>query len=121
MSLTLQFVPYTEIEALESSERIKKLLKLAKKDKIILMEGRLTAEEEAALIQKTMESISKKFKGIELAVLYPDESSDEIVTRLKAKLVNMLQGNRAGLTIIGPASVVKEIKQDPNKIQLFTN
>jgi len=32
----------------------------------------------------------------------------------------LLLGNRSGLTIIGPANVVKEIKQDPDKIQLFT-
>ena len=32
----------------------------------------------------------------------------------------MLLGNRQGLTIIGPASIVKEIKQDPDKIQLLT-
>jgi hypothetical protein len=29
-------------------------------------------------------------------------------------------GERQGLTIIGPASIVKEIKKDPNKIQLLT-
>ena len=32
----------------------------------------------------------------------------------------MLLGDREGITIIGPASVVKEIRRDPNKIQLFT-
>ena len=28
-------------------------------------------------------------------------------------------GNRIGFTIIGPATIVREIKQDPGKIQLF--
>jgi hypothetical protein len=120
MSLTLQFIPYSEIESLDSKQRIKKLLDIAKQNKIVLLEGRLTPEEEGALIQKTMESISKKFKGIELAVLYPESASGLALKRFKARIVNMLQGNRAGLTIIGPASVVKEIKQDPDKIQLLT-
>jgi hypothetical protein len=32
----------------------------------------------------------------------------------------MVLGDRRGMTIIGPANVVQEIKQDPDKIQLFT-
>jgi hypothetical protein len=32
----------------------------------------------------------------------------------------MLVGDRLGVTIIGPASIVREIKQDPEKIQVFT-
>lgn len=120
MSLTLQFVPYAEIEDLDSKQRIDKLLKIAKQEKIVLLEGRLTAAEEAKLIEKTMASINKKFKGIELSVIYPDSNTDVLLGKLKSKLVNMLLGNRSGLTIIGPASIVKEIKQDPDKIQLLT-
>jgi hypothetical protein len=120
MSLTLQFIPHAQIQNLDSNERIKKLLALAKKDKIVLLEGRLKAEEEAELIEKTMASISKKFKGIELAVIYPGEEEDELLSKLKNRFVNFLLGNRGGFTIIGPASVVKEIKQDPDKIQLLT-
>ena len=31
-----------------------------------------------------------------------------------------LLGDRQGLTVIGPATIVKEIKKDPNKIELLT-
>jgi hypothetical protein len=72
MSLTLQFVPYIEIEGLSSLGRIKKLLKIAMEDKIVLLEGRLRREEEAELIKTTMEEISDEFKGIELHVIYQD-------------------------------------------------
>lgn len=120
MSLTLQFVPYAQIQPLDSDERIEKLLKLAKKDKIVLLEGRLEAAEEAELIQKTMASISKKFKGIELSVIYPEDDDAEFLEKVKNRFVNFILGNRSGFTIIGPASVVKEIKQDPDKIQLLT-
>lgn len=119
MSLTLQFVPHGEIADLDSVKRIKKLLDIAKKNQIVLLEGRLTPEEEADLIQTTMQSIDKKFKGIELSVIYP-ESSDETFSKLKQRLANWLLGNRSGLTIIGPANIVKEIKQDPDKILLMT-
>ncbi len=120
MTLTLQFVPYYEIEKLSSQERINKLLMFAKKDKIVLLEGRLTSQEEAALIQKTMQEIDKRFKGIELSVIYPDSSNTEFLSKIKNKVINFLLGNRNGFTIIGPANVVKEIKHDPDKIQLFT-
>ena len=42
-----------------------------------------------------------------------------MLKKLKENLLNVLLGDRVGLTIIGPATLVKEIKQDPNKIQLM--
>ena len=120
MSLTLQFVPYSEIEELSSLGRIKKLLKMAKENKIVLLEGRLKKEEEAELIKTTMEEINDEFKGIELGVIYPGKIGGSLMKKLKAGFVNLLLGNRVGITIIGPASIVKEIKKDPNKIELLT-
>lgn len=118
--LTLQFVPYAEIEPLNSVERISKLLKAVKESKIVLLEGRLKPHEEAELIQKTMEEIDDTFKGIELSVIYRESKDDPLLKRVRTQLINLLLGSRHGLTIIGPASIVKKIKQDPDKIQLFT-
>ena len=39
--LTLHFIPYTEIEELGSARRVKKILDIAKENKIVLLEGRL--------------------------------------------------------------------------------
>jgi len=120
--LTLEFVPYSEIAGLSSVGRIRKLLNLAKEDKIVVIQGRLKKEEEAELIKATMEEINKDFKGIELAVIYPENHKEKnFFSSLKAKLVNALVGDAQGLTIIGPASVVKEIKKDPHKIQIYTS
>ena len=118
--LTLQFIPYTEIENLSSSKRVTKLLKLVKSEKIILLEGRLRSEEEAELIKRTMESISSKFSGIELSVVYPEHKNMAFFKKIKQTIINLVLGDRRGMTIIGPANVIKEIKQDPDKIQLFT-
>lgn len=118
--LTLQFIPYYEIEGLSSEKRIAKLLKSVKANKIVLLEGRLRPEEEGELIQKTMSEINDNFRGIELSTINNDALTEGFLKRLRVKLVNMLLGNRHGLTIIGPAKIVKEIKQDPDKIQLFT-
>jgi len=119
--ITLQFVPYYEIADLSSNKRVKKLLNIVKEDKILLMEGRLKKQEETELIKKTMELIDDDFKGIELGVIYPDKKDADLFFKIKKMFINMLLGDRHGLTIIGPATVVKEIKQDPDKIQLLTN
>ncbi|MEM4336395.1 MAG: DUF2073 domain-containing protein [Candidatus Woesearchaeota archaeon] len=119
--LTLEFVPYHEIENLSSIGRIKKLLKIAKENKIVLLEGRLKKEEEAELIKTTMEEINDEFKGIELAVIYPIKKEEKnLFKTFKVNLIDMIAGNRLGLTILGPASIVKAIKKDPTKIQLLT-
>lgn len=119
--VTLQLVPYSEIELLSSIGRIRKLLNIAKEDKIVLLQGRLKKEEEAELIKVTMEEINKDFKGIELAVIESGINKNlSGVGKIKASLANALLGERQGLTIIGPASIVKEIKRDPAKIELLT-
>jgi len=118
--LTLQFIPYSEIEFLDTDGRIKKLLRIVKDDKIVVMEGKLKSEEEAELIRRTMEEINDNFKGVELAVIYPNTENSDFFKKLKNKFYNLLLGDRQGLTVIGPAKIVKEIRQDPNKIQLFT-
>jgi len=118
--LSLEFIPYAEIEKLTSVGRIRKLLKLAKEKKIVLLQGRLKKDEETELIKTTMEEVNKDFKGIELAVVYPEKKDSDFLNKIKNTFFNVLLGDRLGFTVIGPASVVKEIKRDPNKIQLFT-
>ena len=84
--LTLEFVPYHEIARLSSIGRIRKLLNIAKQNKIVLLEGRLKKEEEVELIKTTMEEINDEFKGIELAVIYPTKNDSGIITKLKTKM-----------------------------------
>ncbi len=117
--LTLQFVPYSDIEELNSQERVNKLLDLVKEEKIVLMQGRLRPEEETLLIQQTMQEIKDDFTGIELCTIFPEEKDLQLFKRIKKGMVQALVGNRDGITLVGPASIVKEIKRDLNKIQLY--
>jgi len=118
--VTFQFVPYQDIENLSSAKRINKLLNIVKENKIVLMEGRLKKEEEGDLIEITMGEITQKFKGIELSVIYPDRSKQDLFQKVRGTMTSVLLGNREGMTIIGPASIVKKIEKNPNKIELFT-
>lgn len=118
--VTLQIIPYTEIEELSSIGRIRKILNIAKQNKIVLLQGKLRKDEETELIKATMEEINKEFKGIELAVINPQESELTGFQKVKNDFASLLLGDRSGLTIVGPANVVKAIKKDPNKIELYT-
>tara|TARA_Y100000034_G_C6854055_1_gene387826 strand:+ start:585 stop:962 length:378 start_codon:yes stop_codon:yes gene_type:complete len=118
--LTLQYVPLDEITNLDSDRKVNKLLKIIKQDKIVMMEGRLSNKEEGMLIERTMEEIDKKFKGIEIASLEPQTRND-FAALLRDGIFRLFFGDKRGMTIMGPANIIKEIKRDPNKLQLYTS
>jgi len=119
----IQFLPYSEIRDLGSNERIKKILGIVLGNNILILQGKLKADEEARLIGDTMAMIEhvKSFRGIELAVI-SGNGNNGFVGKLKSGLVNALSGGDLGaITIIGPATIVKEIKRNPKKIELLLN
>ena len=118
--VTFQFIPYYEIEDLGSARRVKKLIDIVKTNKIVILQGRLKKEEETDLIAIAMEEFGDRFKGIELAIINPEDKEQIGVKKLRNNFFNMILGDRQGLTIIGPASIVKDIKKDPTKIELWT-
>ena len=119
--LTLQFIPYSQIADLDSTKRIKNLLDIILDGKIIIIQGRLKPEEETRLIGDTMVMVGriKGFKGIELAVISPNPDERTILNKLKYGIASALVGDTDSLTIIGPASVIKEMKKDPKKLEVM--
>ena len=118
--VTLSFIPYADIAKLESVDRVKKILDIILKNRIVILQGKLDATEEASLIQSTMALVGrvKKFKGVELAVI-DSGSNQNFFSKLKLGIARALVGDRDSISIIGPASIVKEIKKDPSKIDLM--
>ncbi|MBS3088354.1 DUF2073 domain-containing protein [Candidatus Pacearchaeota archaeon] len=119
--LSLHVIPFAEVETLGISERVKKLLNLVLGNKIVILHGRLRAEEEARLIEDTMAMVDhiKNFKGIELAVIEPDLRDRGVFVKMKYGLSKKLVGDNSALTVIGPAAVIKDIKKDPKKLELW--
>ncbi len=119
--LTIHFMPHREIAKLSSIERIKKLLKIILDNKLIVLQGRLNPEEETRLIEDTMIMIGniKGFKGIELAVISPESNEKKFFKKIKLNITNVLLGYKEALTIIGPATIVKEMKKDPKKLEIM--
>ncbi len=119
--LSLQVIPFSEVQQLSISERVKKVLSLVLSNKVVILHGRLRAEEEARLIEDTMALVGnlKNFKGIELAVIEPDIKNESFFIKLRHGIAKRLVGDNSALTVIGPASIIKDIKRDPKKIELL--
>ena len=118
---SLQFLPFGEIRGLDSSERIKKILDIILGNNILILQGRLLPDEETRLIEDTMGMIKhvKNFKGIELAVISGNNRAN-ILQKARQNIANAISGGDMGaITVIGPATIVKEIKKNPRKIELL--
>lgn len=121
--VSIQFMPYSEIRALDSTNRIKKILNVVLGNNLLFLQGRLKPDEETRLIEDTMAMIGHipDFKGIELAVIQ-DREEHGFIEKLRSGIVKRLSGgDLSALTIIGPATIVKEIKRNPQKIELLLN
>lgn len=118
--LSIHIMPYSEIRELTITERVKKILQLILGNRVVILQGRLRPEEEIRLIEDTMAMVDhiKSFKGIELAVVDANRD-DGFFLRMRRGIAQSITGESNSLTVIGPANVVKEIKKDPSKIEVF--
>lgn len=120
---SIQFLPYSEMRGLDSSKRIRKVLNIVLDNNILILQGRLGIDEETRLIEDTMAMIGhvKNFKGIELAVISGNGNrGGGFFGRFKRNIANTIAGEDMGaVTIIGPATIVKEIRRNPKKIELL--
>lgn len=121
--LSLHVIPFSEIQKLTIGERVKKILNIVLGNKIVILHGRLRSEEEARLIEDTMALVDhvKDFRGIELAVIEPNAKDSTFMHKVKQGIAKRLVGDSSALTVIGPASVIKEVKRDPKKIEVLLN
>ena len=120
---SIQFLPYSEIRTLSSDERIRKILNIVLGNNILILQGKLSSDEETRLIGDTMAMIGHvaNFKGIELAVI-SGNGERGFFGKIGKGLANALSGGDLGaVTIIGPATIVKDIKRNPKKIELMLN
>lgn len=119
--LTIYFMPYSEISKEDTIGRIKKIMGIILKNKIIILQGKLRPDEEVRLIENSMTLIGniKDFQGIEIAAISGEGDKMGIFERVRNNIARILVGEKDAITIIGPASVVKDITRDPKKIELM--
>jgi len=119
--LTIHFMPYSEIAHEDTVGRIKRIMSLVLKGKIIILQGKLKIEEEAKLIENSMMLIGnvKGFAGIEIASLSGENENRGMFEGVRRNIAKILVGEQDAITVIGPASVVGEMKKDPKKVELM--
>ncbi len=86
----------------------------------MVLQGRLRSDEESRLIEDTMIMIGniKGFKGVELSVV-EDNDEKSFFQKIRYGLASAIAGQQNSITIIGPASIVKEMKKDPKKLEVM--
>lgn len=114
----VQVLSYDFLSKLSSSEKLARILETVKKGEIVMIEGRLTSQEETDLISMALDSLSGRFSGVEIAFL-DSKKSKNFVDKIKDNIIKLMIGNRVGVTVVGPSKIVKQIKMDPNKLEIL--
>lgn len=114
----VQVLSYDMMKNLSSDRKIRKILDIVKTTDIVMLEGRLTADEETYLISKAMANVSGKFSGIEVAFLGSTKSNN-FGDKVRNTILKLLAKDRFGITVVGPSKIIKEIKMDPNKLEIL--
>lgn len=119
--LTIHFMPYSEIAHEDGVGRVKKIMGIVLKGKIIILQGKLKSEEEVKLIENSMMLIGNVpgFAGVEIASLSGTDENRTVFEGIRRNIARILVGEQDAITIIGPASVVGEMKKDPKKVELM--
>jgi len=114
MPVQIEFVSSKTLKQMTAAKKIAMVLESVKKNCILVLEEPLSLDEERQLIRETMKIISKSFPGIEISSLSPEEKD------FRTAIIGLLGGKTSGLTVVGPANLVKEMKKDPNKLRVLT-
>ena len=119
--LTIHFMARSEIAGEDTVGKIKKIMGIVLKNKIIILQGKLDSDEEAKLIENSMMLIGniKGFAGIEIASLSGENENRGLFEGVRRNIAKILVGEQDAITVIGPASVVKEMTKDPKKVELL--
>lgn len=114
----VQVLSHSLLKGMDSSKKLDKIFDIVKKGDVVMLEGRLTADEETVLISKALRNVSGKFSGIEIAFL-EGKKSKTLTENIRGKLLKLIAGDRFGLTVVGPSKLIKEIKMNPDKLEIL--
>ena len=111
-ALRMDFISSDALKSQSSIEKISMIMERVKKGEILVIEGGLEPEEEAELIETTMREIDvESFVGIDIYTLEKDEASFFGLSKKKT----------VGITIIGPANIMKQVKRKSNFITMVAS
>lgn len=101
--LKMDFLSSTALNSHTSMEKVSMIVDRVKNGDLVVIEGGLSPEEEAELIETTMREIDvENFMGIDIYTLEKD----------KTAFFGLSKKKTVGITIIGPANVMKAVKKN---------
>lgn len=115
MNLKIKLMPYEKLD----KDNFKGLMKDLREKTLILIDAKLSPDEETALIEETMKRIDTGFSGIELSSFDFLEQEKSGFGRIKHAIIEKVVGKKRGMTIIGPAKIVRKIKKNPEEVLLY--
>ncbi|MGB9837952.1 DUF2073 domain-containing protein [Methanothermobacter sp.] len=108
--LKMDFLSSEALEDKSSMEKISMIIDRVKDGDILVLEGSLSPAEEAELIETTMREIDvENFVGIDIYTLEKDEKA----------FLGLSKRRTVGLTIIGPANVMRTVKRKSNFLSMI--
>jgi uncharacterized protein len=111
-ALKMDFLSSDALKTRTGMEKISMIVDKVKDGDLVVLEGGLTPEEEADLIETTMREIDvENFMGIDIFTLETNKTSFFGLSKKKT----------IGITIIGPANVMKAVKKKSNFLSMIAN
>ena len=111
-ALKMDFLSSDALKTITGMEKISMIVDKVKDGDLVVIEGGLTPEEEADLIETTMREIDvENFMGIDIFTLETNKTSFFGLSKKKT----------IGITIIGPANVMKAVKKKSNFLSMIAN
>ncbi|MEM5773098.1 MAG: DUF2073 domain-containing protein [Candidatus Aenigmatarchaeota archaeon] len=134
MKLKFDFVSSAVLESKPRDKRINFILNKVKDGTILVTDGVMSPEEEMELIKETMRRVDDGFPGIEVASLKKPvsgiakwiEKFSEQKDKVKIFFASLAgekkvsTGLKTGLTLIGPAKYIRQVKKNPNSFSVLT-
>lgn len=109
--ISFNLVSRNKLDRLSSDEKLRFILNEVKKGKILVLEHGLTPLEQTSLIENTMREIEQDtFIGVEMEGYEPENPT------FFQKIFGI--NKKPGVTMIGPADLLKTVHKDNNMIQI---
>ena len=116
MNLKIKFIPYERFKR----NKFRSFMKDLQESTILLIDAKLTPDEETHVIKETMRKVSGRFSGIELNSLELSNGKKlSNFEKVKNTVIEKMTGKKRGLTVIGPAKTVRQIRKNPEELLLY--
>ncbi len=133
-NVKMDFVSSTVLDDKPREKRINFILNKVKDGTILVTDVVLHADEEMELIRETMRRVDDGFPGIEVASLKKQTKGAqkflENISDQRDKFQSLISGltgkspektsMKTGLTLIGPAKLIKKVKKNPDSFSVST-